>query len=141
VFVKYGTVVSVINALRTVGIEQIGLVSEKKKHTAGLRGPDHIQRRPVSPASRSRGAALSLDPPMIDVRSRTRLRLNSKPILLSRLESQLQELLDGRERKTVFIKAPSKMAYGDVIKVIDIAKGVGAQPIGLQIDRLEAKPR
>ena len=141
VFVKYGTVVSVINAVRTVGIEQIGLVSEKKKHTDGLRGPDVVQRMPVSKGSRSSGVTLSLDPPVIDVRSRTRFRLNSKPILLSRLERQLQELLDGRERKTVFIKAPSKMAYGDVIKVIDIAKGVGAQPIGLQIDRLAAKPK
>lgn len=38
--------------------------------------------------------------------------------------------------KTVFIKSPRSMRYGDVVKVIDAAKQAGAQPIGLQIDDL-----
>jgi biopolymer transport protein ExbD len=38
--------------------------------------------------------------------------------------------------KTVFIKSPKSVRYGDVIKVIDAAKMVGASPIGLQIDDL-----
>ena len=39
--------------------------------------------------------------------------------------------------KTVFIKAPKSVKYGDVVKVIDAVKAAGAQPIGLQIDDLE----
>ncbi len=38
--------------------------------------------------------------------------------------------------KTVFIKAPKTIPYGDVVKLIDGAKMAGAQPIGLQIDDL-----
>lgn len=38
--------------------------------------------------------------------------------------------------KTVFIKAPRSLSYGDVIKVIDGIKGAGANPIGLQADNL-----
>lgn len=38
--------------------------------------------------------------------------------------------------KTIFIKAPRSLKYGDVVKVIDAAKTAGAQPIGLQIDDL-----
>lgn len=38
--------------------------------------------------------------------------------------------------KTVFIKSPRSMRYGNVVKVIDAAKVAGAQPIGLQIDDL-----
>lgn len=38
--------------------------------------------------------------------------------------------------KTVFIKAPKGVRYGDVIKVIDGVKQAGAQPVGLQIDDL-----
>ena len=38
--------------------------------------------------------------------------------------------------KTVFIKAPRSIRYGDVVKVIDAAKVAGAQPIGLQVDDL-----
>ena len=38
--------------------------------------------------------------------------------------------------KTIFIKSPKSVRYGDVVKVIDAAKTAGAQPIGLQIDDL-----
>lgn len=38
--------------------------------------------------------------------------------------------------KTIFIKAPRSVKYGDVVKIIDAAKVAGAQPIGLQIDDL-----
>ena len=41
-----------------------------------------------------------------------------------------------RIEKTVFIKAPRSIAYGDVAKVIDGVKGTGANPIGLQLDNL-----
>lgn len=39
--------------------------------------------------------------------------------------------------KTVFVKAPKSVRYGDVVKAIDAAKLAGADPIGLQIDDLE----
>lgn len=39
--------------------------------------------------------------------------------------------------KTLFIKSPRSVKYGDVVRVIDAAKQAGAQPIGLQIDDLE----
>ena len=38
--------------------------------------------------------------------------------------------------RTVFVKAPRSMHYGDVVKVIDAIKGAGASPVGLQIDDL-----
>ena len=38
--------------------------------------------------------------------------------------------------KTLFIKSPRSVRYGDVVKVIDAVKVAGAQPIGLQIDDL-----
>jgi biopolymer transport protein ExbD len=38
--------------------------------------------------------------------------------------------------KTVFVKAPRSLKYGDVVKVIDVIKGAGANPVGLQIDDL-----
>ena len=38
--------------------------------------------------------------------------------------------------KTVFMKAPKSIRYGDVVKVIDAAKAAGASPIGLQVDDL-----
>jgi biopolymer transport protein ExbD len=42
-----------------------------------------------------------------------------------------------RIEKTVFIKAPRALRYGEVVRVIDEIKGAGANPVGLQIDDLE----
>ena len=65
-----------------------------------------------------------------------------------KLSSRLREIFKERENngvfregtneveKTVFIKSPRSVRYGDVIKVIDAAKMVGASPVGLQIDDL-----
>jgi biopolymer transport protein ExbD len=41
-----------------------------------------------------------------------------------------------RIERTVFIKAPRFLAYGEVTKVIDALKGAGANPVGLQLDNL-----
>ena len=44
---------------------------------------------------------------------------------------------DDRIEKTVFIKAPETFKYGDVVKVIDVVKGAGSNPVGLQTEALE----
>jgi biopolymer transport protein TolR len=46
---------------------------------------------------------------------------------------------DYRIEKTVFIKAPKSIAYGQVAKVIDGLKGAGADPLGLQVDGLHSQ--
>ncbi len=43
---------------------------------------------------------------------------------------------DQRIEKTVFVKAPRALSYGNVVKVIDAIKGAGASPVGLQVDDL-----
>ena len=44
---------------------------------------------------------------------------------------------DERIERTVFVRAPRSLAYGEVARVIDAVKGAGANPVGLQIDELE----
>ena len=65
-----------------------------------------------------------------------------------KLTSRLREIFRDRDangvfregtnevEKTVFIKSPRSVRYGDVVKVIDAAKTAGASPVGLQIDDL-----
>jgi biopolymer transport protein ExbD len=43
---------------------------------------------------------------------------------------------EDRIEKTVFVKAPRSLPYGEVVKVIDAIKGAGASPVGLQVDDL-----
>ena len=42
-----------------------------------------------------------------------------------------------RIEKTVFIRAPRSIPYGEVARVMDGLKGSGADPIGLQLDGLK----
>ncbi len=65
-----------------------------------------------------------------------------------KLKNKLLEIFKERENngafregtneveKTLFIKSPKSVKYGDVVKVIDAVKTAGAEPIGLQIDDL-----
>ena len=62
---------------------------------------------------------------------RTRNRVYREEMLT---RTDLPERL--RIQKTVFIKAPRSISYGEVTKIIDSVKGAGADPIGLQLDRL-----
>jgi biopolymer transport protein ExbD len=41
-----------------------------------------------------------------------------------------------RIERTVFVKAPRSIPYGEVVRVLDAIKGAGATPVGLQIDDL-----
>ncbi|MFL6334665.1 MAG: ExbD/TolR family protein [Pyrinomonadaceae bacterium] len=43
---------------------------------------------------------------------------------------------DERIERTVFVRAPRSVRYGEVARVIDAVKGAGAQPVGLQTDAL-----
>jgi biopolymer transport protein TolR len=44
---------------------------------------------------------------------------------------------DERIERTLFIKAPQVLKYGEVVKVIDAVKGAGASPVGLQTEMLD----
>lgn len=131
--VSYGTIVSLIGVMGKVGIDRVGLVADKKKN------PDSGRALPYTQTVNKSSSSVAVTSAVINiyVRNKTHLKLNSKTMGLSSLSRRLQRMLAGRSNKTVFIVAPSKMSYGDVVKVIDLAKGAGAQPIGLQVAQLK----
>ncbi len=53
--------------------------------------------------------------------------------MLARLDVPESERIE----KTVFIKAPRSIPYGEVVRVMDGLKATGAAPIGLQLDALQ----
>jgi biopolymer transport protein ExbD len=67
-------------------------------------------------------------------------RLNQKPAkTIDDLAELLHFVLDRRplELRTVFVKAPRAVRYGEVVRVIDVVKAAGSAPIGLQIEGLD----
>ncbi len=51
-------------------------------------------------------------------------------------ESRVDLAPDRRIERTVFVRAPASIRYGEVARVIDAVKGAGAEPVGLQTDGL-----
>jgi biopolymer transport protein ExbD len=45
--------------------------------------------------------------------------------------------VQGNVLKAVFIRAPRNLEYGTVVKVIDAVNAAGADPIALELDRLD----
>ena len=66
---------------------------------------------------------------IFDERSRLRAYRSD---MLARLDVPEQQRIE----KTVFIKAPRSLPYGEVMRVLDGLKATGAEPIGLQLDDL-----
>lgn len=111
---------------------------------------------PAEPKDENQNVILKPNPNTLIVfinRDGGKLRLNQDDIGdisdTAPLSAKLEEVFKDREargvlregtnevEKTVFIKAPRSVKYGDVVKAIDAVKLAGAQPIGLQIDDLE----
>ena len=74
--------------------------------------------------------------PFGDVSDTDKLRDKLSEIFRDRTNNGVFRENSNEIEKTIFIKSPKSVRYGDVVKVIDAAKFAGASPIGLQIDDL-----
>ena len=59
------------------------------------------------------------------------LEINQEPTNIGDLGNKLRDIYSKRANKNMFVMADTKLAYGDVVHIIDIAKGAGVQDIGL----------
>jgi len=68
---------------------------------------------------------------MIEYSADRRLSINHQDVALPELESRLRSIYDQRTDKTLFISGAATLRYGDVVNVIDAAKGAGVQRVGI----------
>ncbi len=68
---------------------------------------------------------------VVSVGESAQIAINQDPTDITALGPKLQEIYSARANKNMFISASPKLPYGDVVKVIDIAKGAGVGDIGL----------
>jgi biopolymer transport protein ExbD len=59
------------------------------------------------------------------------ITVNSEPIAVAELEDRLRELFEDRREKTMFIMGAGTLRYGEIITVIDAAKGAGVEKVGI----------
>ena len=71
---------------------------------------------------------------MLEYGADRRLSINHQDVHLMDLEARLREVFDRRSDKTLFIAAAGTLRYGDVVEVIDAAKGAGVLRVGIITD-------
>jgi biopolymer transport protein ExbD len=63
------------------------------------------------------------------------MSLNQSPVLdIATLGSRLQERFASRVDRTLFVKADGSIPYGRVVEAMDVARGAGAERIGIVTD-------
>jgi biopolymer transport protein TolR len=60
-----------------------------------------------------------------------RISVNKSDTTIGELTSRLREIYETRKDKTMFIAGAESLRYGDVIEVIDAAKGAGVEKVGI----------
>jgi len=59
------------------------------------------------------------------------IAVNHQPIQLSELEGKLRDIFETRKEKTMFIVGDPSLRYGQIVQVIDAAKGAGVEKVGI----------
>lgn len=80
----------------------------------------------------------AVDPSVIvvSIGEAAQIAVNQEPTTVSELGPKLQEIYSKRANKNMFVSASAKLPYGDVVRIIDIAKGAGVVDIGLLTEEI-----
>jgi biopolymer transport protein ExbD len=59
------------------------------------------------------------------------ISINKTNVTKGELEEKLRTIFEDRKEKTMFIAAAGTLRYGDIVDVIDAAKGAGVEKVGI----------
>jgi biopolymer transport protein ExbD len=60
-----------------------------------------------------------------------KISINNKDVQLRDLEETLRGIFEERQQKTMFIMGAGSLRYGEIVEVIDAAKGAGVEKVGI----------
>lgn len=66
------------------------------------------------------------------------MKINQESIIFENLGKRLEDIFKTRAERVCFVKGDPDLEYQDVAKVIDVAKGVGIDQVGLMTKKVEA---
>jgi biopolymer transport protein ExbD len=67
-----------------------------------------------------------------------RISVNKQDVTIGELEERLRNVFEQRKDKTMFIVGAGTLRYGDIVEVIDAAKGAGVEKVGIVTDGMRA---
>jgi biopolymer transport protein ExbD len=68
-----------------------------------------------------------------------KLAVNRQAVSLDGLEPRLREIYRARRDKTLFIMGAPTLRYGEIVSVIDAAKGAGVLRVGIVTAKMRAR--
>jgi biopolymer transport protein TolR len=60
-----------------------------------------------------------------------KISINKQDVTVPELEERLRRIFEERKDKTMFINGAGSLRYGDIVEVIDAAKGAGVEKVGI----------
>jgi biopolymer transport protein ExbD len=60
-----------------------------------------------------------------------RISINNQDVSVLDLEDRLRDIFEERRDKTMFIMGAGTLRYGEIVRVIDAAKGAGVEKVGI----------
>ncbi len=96
--------------------------------------PSMLKHLPTMVPDKSDDDAPAMPPDsaiMVEYTANRELTVNSEAVAIEGLATKLQERLKARRQKVVFFKAEDKAPYGDVVRLLDIARGSGAETLAI----------
>jgi len=60
-----------------------------------------------------------------------KISINHQDVALNQLQDRLRTIFEDSKDKTMFISGDGALRYGDIINVIDAAKGAGVEKVGI----------
>jgi biopolymer transport protein ExbD len=67
------------------------------------------------------------------------IAINNHRVTLPALEGELRRIFANRQDKTMFISGSGALRYGEIVDVIDAAKGAGIQRLGIVTEGMRAR--
>jgi len=68
-----------------------------------------------------------------------RISINKQEVELQDLESRLTEVYENRRDRTIYLMADGGLRYGEIVRVIDSAKGAGVDRVGIVTRRMRGQ--
>jgi len=76
-------------------------------------------------------AATDLSQIVLEYTADRHITVNNQPVTLDNLENELRTVFETRKDKTLFLNGHETLRYGEIIEVIDAAKGAGVEKVGI----------
>jgi biopolymer transport protein TolR len=81
--------------------------------------------------SRTAEQSQNTDQIVVEYTADRHISVNKQDVSIDELESKLRTIFEARKEKTIFLVGAPTLRYGEVVQVIDAARGAGVDKVGI----------